>query len=43
MDFIVRALRGWGVPLVLPIAKSWQSFDPDGNLASGVAGDKSGG
>lgn len=34
MDFIVRALRGWSVPLVLPIAQSWQSFDPDGNLAS---------
>ena len=34
MDFIVRALRGWSVPLVLPIAQSRQSFDPDGNLAS---------
>ena len=34
MDFIARSLRGWSVPLVLPIAQSWQSFDPDGNLAS---------
>jgi FMN reductase len=31
-DFIARALRGWSVPLVLPVAQSWQSFDPDGHL-----------
>jgi FMN reductase len=33
MDFIVRALRGWSVPMVLPVAQSWQTFDPDGTLA----------
>jgi FMN reductase len=32
MDFIARSLRGWSVPLVLPIAQSWQSFDPGGHL-----------
>ena len=32
MEFIVRALRGWAVPLVMPVAQSWQSFDPDGRL-----------
>jgi FMN reductase len=32
MDFMVRALRGWSVPLVLPVAQSWQTFDPDGQL-----------
>jgi FMN reductase len=32
MDFMVRALRGWSVPLVLPVARSWQAFDPDGRL-----------
>jgi FMN reductase len=32
MDFIARSLRGWSVPLVLPVAQSWQSFDPDGQL-----------
>jgi FMN reductase len=32
MDFIARSLRGWSVPLVLPVSQSWQSFDPDGNL-----------
>ncbi len=31
-QFIVRALRGWAVPLVMPVAQSWQSFDPDGRL-----------
>jgi len=32
MDFIVRALRGWSVPMVLPVAQSWQTFDADGRL-----------
>jgi FMN reductase len=32
MDFIARSLRGWSVPLVLPVSQSWQSFDPDGRL-----------
>ena len=32
MDYIVRALRGWSVPMVLPVAQSWQTFDPDGRL-----------
>jgi FMN reductase len=33
MDFIVRALRGWSVPLVLPVPQAGRSFDPDGRLA----------
>lgn len=38
MEFIARSLRGWSVPLVLPVAQSWQSFDPDGHLKDeGVA------
>ena len=32
MEFMVRALRGWSVPLVLSVAQSWQTFDPDGRL-----------
>jgi FMN reductase len=32
MEFIARSLRGWSVPLVLPVAQSWQSFDPEGHL-----------
>jgi FMN reductase len=31
MEFVVRALRGWAVPLVLPIAQSWKAFDDYGN------------
>ncbi len=32
MEFIARSLRGWSVPLVMPVSQSWQSFDPDGHL-----------
>jgi FMN reductase len=32
MDFIARSLRGWSVPLVMPVPQSWQSFDADGHL-----------
>jgi FMN reductase len=32
MDFIARSLRAWSVPVVLPVAQSWKSFDPDGRL-----------
>jgi FMN reductase len=32
MEFIVRALRGWAVPLVLPIPRAWSIFDDDGNV-----------
>jgi FMN reductase len=31
MEFVVRALRGWAVPLVLPIPQAWQVFK-DGRL-----------
>ncbi|HZP61882.1 MAG TPA: NADPH-dependent FMN reductase [Terriglobales bacterium] len=30
MEFVVRALRGWAVPLVMPIAQSWKVFDQQG-------------
>jgi len=30
MEFIVRALRGWEVPIVVPIPQSWQAFDDSG-------------
>ena len=32
MDFIVRALRGWTVPMVMPVAKAWQVFNKEGNI-----------
>jgi FMN reductase len=30
MEFVVRALRGWAVPLVIPIPQAWRVFDPEG-------------
>jgi NAD(P)H-dependent FMN reductase len=30
MEFVVRALRGWVVPLVMPIAQAWKAFDKQG-------------
>lgn len=32
MDFIVRALRGWSVPMVMPISQAWKLFDETGNI-----------
>ena len=40
LDFIARALRGWSVPLVQPVAQAWQSFDPKGRLVDQVVGDQ---
>jgi FMN reductase len=30
MEFVVRALRGWAVPLVIPIPQAWRVFDHEG-------------
>ena len=30
MEFVVRALRGWAVPLVVPIAQAFRAFDEEG-------------
>lgn len=30
MEFAVRALRAWTVPLVIPIPRAWQAFDEAG-------------
>ncbi len=30
MEFVVRALRGWTVPFVVPIARAYQAFTEDG-------------
>lgn len=32
MEFAVRALRGWAVPLVLPIPQAWKVFDEKGQI-----------
>lgn len=31
MEFVVRALRGWAVPLVIPIPQAWRVFDREGH------------
>ena len=33
MEFIVRALRGWVVPLTIPIPQAWRVFDNDGHVS----------
>src|SRR5437773_7009072 len=33
MEFAVRALRGWAVPYVVPVASAWQAFGDDGEVA----------
>lgn len=30
MEFVVRSLRGWAVPLVIPIPQAWRVFDREG-------------
>src|SRR5258708_37585135 len=37
LDFIVRALRGWSVPLVQAVGQATQSFDAQGRLVDQVA------
>lgn len=32
MAFMVRALRGWAVPLVIPVPRSARAFDDEGNI-----------
>jgi len=31
MEFVVRSLRGWAVPLVIPIPQAWRIFDKEGH------------
>jgi len=31
MEFVVRALRGWAMPLVIPIPQAWRVFDKEGH------------
>jgi hypothetical protein len=37
MEFIVRALRGWAVPLVIPIPQAWRVFQQGQLLNDGIA------
>lgn len=31
MEFVVRALRAWAVPLVIPIPQAWRAYDKEGH------------
>jgi FMN reductase len=35
MEFIVRSLRAWAVPLVLPVPRAWEAFDETGTVRDG--------
>jgi FMN reductase len=32
MEFATRALRGWAVPYVVPVAAAWRIFDSEGRI-----------
>lgn len=36
MEFAVCALRGWAVPMVLPIPRAWEHFAEDGSIRNPV-------
>lgn len=39
MEFVVRSLRGWAVPYVVPVARAREAFDDEGRIQDGsVAG-----
>jgi FMN reductase len=40
MEFAVRALRGWAVPMVQPIPRAWESFAEDGSIRNPVVADQ---
>lgn len=40
MEFVVRALRGWAVPLVIPIPRAWQVFDEKGQIKDPQIGEQ---
>ena len=40
LEFIVRSLRGWSVPLVMPVPQSWRTFDPEGRLVDQAIADQ---
>jgi len=40
MEFAVRALRGWAVPMVQPIPRAWEIFNADGSVRDPVVADQ---
>jgi FMN reductase len=42
MEFAVRALRGWAVPMVQPISRAWEIFDADGSVRNPIVAEQLG-
>ena len=42
MEFVVRALRGWTVPFVVPVARAHQAFADDGTARDAAVADQLG-
>jgi FMN reductase len=40
MEFMVRALRGWAVPFVMPIGQAWKAFDASGRFRDPQMGEQ---
>src|SRR5690349_10200241 len=40
MEFVVRSLRGWAVPMVQPIPRAWESFAEDGSVRNPVVAEQ---
>jgi FMN reductase len=40
MEFAVRALRGWAVPMVQPIPRAWEIFDQSGAVRDPVVAEQ---
>lgn len=40
MEFVVRALRGWSVPLVVPVSQAWRVFDEEGRASDAAVVDQ---
>jgi FMN reductase len=40
MEFAVRALRAWAVPMVLPIPESWRAFDEEDQPTDAATGEQ---
>ena len=40
MEFAVRALRGWAVPMVQPIPRAWEIFAEDGSVRAPVVAEQ---
>lgn len=40
MEFMVRALRGWTMPLTIPLDRAFEAFDAEGHIRDGSVRDR---